>query len=805
MAIPSVGFATLQIIPSMRGMEGLLQREVDQTVGKPKVTPDFDDTKVRDGLKRTEKSTEDTMKRVSAIGVAASAVIGAAFSKVLVDSTKSAADLEQAVGGTAAVFKRQSDQVSAFAQSAAEQVGLSEQSARELTSRIGGALKGYGYSLDEAAEKSITLTKLGADLAATYGGPTSDAVEALSAALRGEFDPLERYAIAINQTLIDQKAVAMGLASSTANVDQHARAQAALALIMERSADAQGQFAREADTAAGAAEIAKAKSANAAADLGKNFLPIYTKISEVTGFAADGFSRFGGSTQTAVLGITAVAGLAPGVKSLVDHARDLGGAGAANLKAFGAAGLGVTAVSLAFDLANQKLAEAEQRAKDLSQTVLASTKGSTYDELVAKFKAINTQINDLSTDVRNSSAPWDIDYRHDISVLGYQLQMTNEDIARMIGQIDSLAASTGRNKDEVAAWVTEQASLGIKFKSADEAMKAYTGSSQQAKSAAEDNAAAAKRQADALSALKSRMDAVYGAQQSLLGSSLSVDQANLDVQKAQRDLNDAQKAQLEYRPDPGATPQEIQAARMDRANAVEAARLNLANAIDRQAQATANLAQTNAELAGKTFSADEHAKAYRDTLDQLIAQHPAIAGMLSDIKARVDAIPDEKTIRIRIQAESTLANAANMLAGGAVTAMNAPATALELARRLGLGPLPSEQYAYNRLYQMALQAGAKPGAYTIPQLAHVLGLPGFAAGGWVPGGADQPQLIMAHGGEYVLNRYDAAALMGSAPGGQGGFSIGAINITGSADPERSAFAMRRELRKAAFFASGSAA
>lgn len=785
MAIPSVGFATLQIIPSMRGMEGLLQREVDQTVGKPKVTPDFDDTKVRDGLKRTEKSTEDTMKRVSAIGVAASAVIGAAFSKVLVDSTKSAADLEQAVGGTAAVFKRQSDQVSAFAQSAAEQVGLSEQSARELTSRIGGALKGYGYSLDEAAEKSITLTKLGADLAATYGGPTSDAVEALSAALRGEFDPLERYAIAINQTLIDQKAVAMGLASSTANVDQHARAQAALALIMERSADAQGQFAREADTAAGAAEIAKAKSENAAADLGKNFLPIYTKISEVTGFAADGFSRFGGSTQTAVLGITAVAGLAPGVKSLVDHARDLGGAGAANLKAFGAAGLGVTAVSLAFDLANQKLAEAEQRAKDLSQTVLASTKGSTYDELVAKFKAINTQINDLSTDVRNSSAPWDIDYRHDISVLGYQLQMTNEDIARMIGQIDSLAASTGRNKDEVAAWVTEQAALGIKFKSADEAMKAYTGSSQQAKSAAEDNAAAAKRQADALSALKSRMDAVYGSQQSLLGNSLSAYQANLDVQKAQRDLNAL---------GPNATPEEVQAARM-----------NLANAIDRQAQATANLAQTNAELAGKTFSADEHAKAYRDTLDQLIAQHPALADMLSDIKAKVDAIPDEKTIRIRIQAESTLANAANMLAGGAVTAMNAPATALELARRLGLGPLPSEQYAYNRLYQMALQAGAKPGAYTIPQLAHVLGLPGFAAGGWVPGGADQPQLIMAHGGEYVLNRYDAAALMGSAPGGQGGFSIGAINITGSADPERSAFAMRRELRKAAFFASGSAA
>lgn len=227
-------------------------------------------------VEKSSKSMGSSLKSFATIGVAALGGIAVAG---FAQAGKAASDLEQAVGGTTAVFKDQADQIGAFAKGAADAVGLSETAARTLTSQIGGALKGYGFSVDDAAGKSKELVTLGADLAATFGGTTEDAVIALSAALRGETDPLERYAIALNQNMVNAKAVEMGLATSTSTVDQHAKAQATLALITERSADAQGQFGRESDTAAGAAARASANWENSLAKLGEVALPIMTEIS----------------------------------------------------------------------------------------------------------------------------------------------------------------------------------------------------------------------------------------------------------------------------------------------------------------------------------------------------------------------------------------------------------------------------------------------------------------------------------------------------------------------------------------------
>ena len=87
-----------------------------------------------------------------------SALFGGAVlygAKQLVDA---AAQLEQAVGGTAAVFESAAAPVDEFAKSAAELAGLSEEAARTLTSRLGASLKGFGLSADEAAKQSIFLT-----------------------------------------------------------------------------------------------------------------------------------------------------------------------------------------------------------------------------------------------------------------------------------------------------------------------------------------------------------------------------------------------------------------------------------------------------------------------------------------------------------------------------------------------------------------------------------------------------------------------------------------------------------------------
>ncbi len=224
---------------------------------------------------------------------------------------KAAGDLEQSIGGTAAVFGSAAGSVDEFAKSAAEVVGLSENAARVLTSRLGASLKGAGLSAEEAAKQSIFLTKTGADLAATLGGNTNDAVSALGSALRGEFDPLERFGIALKASEINAKAVSMGLAKSESSVDAYAKGQATLALVTERSAFAQGQFAKEANTAQGQQQRAAAAMEDTSAALGKSLLPIYTQIQKTITLVAQAFTMLPGPVQTGLIALTGVALIGP--------------------------------------------------------------------------------------------------------------------------------------------------------------------------------------------------------------------------------------------------------------------------------------------------------------------------------------------------------------------------------------------------------------------------------------------------------------------------------------------------------------
>ncbi len=224
---------------------------------------------------------------------------------------KAAGDLEQSIGGTAAVFEQASGPINEFAKGAADLVGLSENAARSLTSRLGASLKGAGLSAEEAAKQSVFLTKTGADLAATLGGNTNDAVSALGSALRGEFDPLERFGIALKASEISAKAVSMGLAESESSVTAYAKGQATLALITERSAFAQGQFGREADTAQGQQQRAAAAMEDASARLGKSLLPVYTQIQKTVTLVAEAFTALPGPVQTGLIGLTGIVLIGP--------------------------------------------------------------------------------------------------------------------------------------------------------------------------------------------------------------------------------------------------------------------------------------------------------------------------------------------------------------------------------------------------------------------------------------------------------------------------------------------------------------
>lgn len=255
----------------------------------------------------------------------------------LADSISKASDLEQSVGGVDAVFAEQADSIHRWAQAAADAVGLSQSSYNEFATIVGAQLKNLGIPLDDLSGQTNEIIELGADLAAQYGGPTSEAVSALSSLLRGERDPIERYGVTMNEAAVKAEALSLGLVKATKDADKieaaqlraevaqrkhndavskygenssqaltanasmisansalekalegttgeltaQQKAQATLSLLMKQTTDAQGAFGRESDTLAGKQQRNAAAWENISTQLGESFLPVATEAADV--------------------------------------------------------------------------------------------------------------------------------------------------------------------------------------------------------------------------------------------------------------------------------------------------------------------------------------------------------------------------------------------------------------------------------------------------------------------------------------------------------------------------------------------
>jgi hypothetical protein len=212
------------------------------------------------------------------------AAIGIGFSLRTVingiqESVQAASNLEQQFGALDSVFKDLSPSMQKFSRSLSP-IGLSAADASKAMALLGSQLKGYGLPVDQAAKKTKDLTLLAADLAATFGGTTLDAVQSISAVFRGEFDPIEKYGVAIKKSDINARMAADGLKGLTGAALKQAEAQTALTLLFEKTTDAQGQANRESESYAAQMAFLSAEFENTKAALGEALMPVLIEFAK---------------------------------------------------------------------------------------------------------------------------------------------------------------------------------------------------------------------------------------------------------------------------------------------------------------------------------------------------------------------------------------------------------------------------------------------------------------------------------------------------------------------------------------------
>jgi phage-related protein len=246
-------------------------------------------------LGNVEKQIGGFGKKMSGLGKAVAGAFAAAGAVALFkDIVSGASNAQQSIGATETIFGKYAKTVISTSDAAATKFGLSANEYRENANQLGAVLGNLGVSQDQLAGKTQSLIGIGSNLAATFGGTTKDAVGALTAAYKGEFDQLEKYGVSIKAADVATLLHARGQDKLTGAAKKAAEQQAVSDLIAKQTAKSQGAFAKETDTLAHQQQVLAAKVQNVKDKIGSALLPILTRVASfVSDKVLPALERFG--------------------------------------------------------------------------------------------------------------------------------------------------------------------------------------------------------------------------------------------------------------------------------------------------------------------------------------------------------------------------------------------------------------------------------------------------------------------------------------------------------------------------------
>jgi hypothetical protein len=223
-----------------------------------------------------------------------------------------ASDLAEATNALNTVFGDAAGGVLAFGQTAAQSVGLANAEFNQLAAVSGALLQNLGFEANAAGTEVITLAQRAADMASVFNTDVDQAMAAVNSALKGEFNPLEQFGVKLNAADIAAKALELGLADTAAELDNNAKAQAALAIIYEQTDRIAGDFINTSDGLANSQRILAAQMEDVSAQLGAVLIPY---VQQFVGWVTGLLDKFQGLSpemqRFAVIGGGIVAALGP--------------------------------------------------------------------------------------------------------------------------------------------------------------------------------------------------------------------------------------------------------------------------------------------------------------------------------------------------------------------------------------------------------------------------------------------------------------------------------------------------------------
>lgn len=170
---------------------------------------------------------------------------GAGKLKNAIDISSDLTEIQNVIDVTFGGYK---SRIEDFASSSITDFGMSELTAKQISSRFQAMGTAIGFSQDKMADMSVELTKLAADMASFYNVDQSTVSKGLEAIFTGQTRPLRTYGIDLTQATLKEWAMKQGLDANVESMSQAQKTMLRYQYVMAHTTAAQGDFARTSGT-----------------------------------------------------------------------------------------------------------------------------------------------------------------------------------------------------------------------------------------------------------------------------------------------------------------------------------------------------------------------------------------------------------------------------------------------------------------------------------------------------------------------------------------------------------------------------
>lgn len=232
--------------------------------------------KISKSLEATGTKLKDFGSKLSSIGNGLTLGITVPFVAAGTAAFNSASDMQESINKVEVACKDGAQAVINFSETTLKQFGIAKGTSLDMMATFSDMGTGMGLESEQANNMSMALVGLAGDLSSFKNIRVDVAKTALNSIYTGETESLKQLGIVMTQANLNEFAMQQGINKTVQEMTQAEQVQLRYAYVMDKTKNAQGDFANTSDGAANQQRIFTESLKELSATLGENLLPIIT-------------------------------------------------------------------------------------------------------------------------------------------------------------------------------------------------------------------------------------------------------------------------------------------------------------------------------------------------------------------------------------------------------------------------------------------------------------------------------------------------------------------------------------------------